>query len=183
MRYLGFFQLAVGWTMQIPTTNKLDGCNECGVAVSTHNNDDLSALDFSFGEADDAETGYDHPGAEGTGIYTVINPPETVTVSALVDGRFDHVELSPSVARMTEAELAAEIIVLADLARLKGLAGQRTLLLDGAEEMYVSEEAGAAFREKMDGFLTSKEGVGLCTEDQAAAAEAEVFATRYSADD
>lgn len=158
-----------------------------------HNNDDLSALDFSFGEANDSGSAladlHDYSpesealGARGSGLYTVVNPPETVAVSSLMDGRFDHVELSPSVTTMTESELAAEIIVLADLARLKGLAGQRTLLLEGAEDMYVNEDVGATLREKMDSFLTSEDGVGLCTEEQASAAEATVFASRYSAED
>lgn len=158
--------------------------------MPTNNNDDLSVLDFFTGEANDPEISLDDlPDyssesddlvTERSCVYIVVNPPETVAVSALMDGRFDHVELSPSATTMTEPELAAEILVLADLARLKGLAGQRALLLEGAEEMYVSEEAGAAFREKMDSFLISKEGVGLCTEAQATEAEAEVFATRYA---
>ncbi|CDO85912.1 hypothetical protein AWC29_08020 [Mycobacterium triplex] len=48
------------------------------------------------------------------------NPPKTVSVAALMDGRTQRVRLSSKVTSMTETELAAEIVVLADLAYKKG---------------------------------------------------------------
>jgi hypothetical protein len=94
--------------------------------------------------------------------FTVANPAGMVWVSAGIGGTTLRVELSPTVVHMTEVMLAEEICVLADLARLKGQAGQLTVLL----------EAGVAIADDGD----------LATGEQAAAAQAEVFATRYGSD-
>jgi hypothetical protein len=91
--------------------------------------------------------------------FTVANPANTVWVSAGIGGTTLRVNLSPTLVHITEAMLAEEICVLAGLARLKGQAGQRTLLLD----------AGVANTDDAD----------LASPEQATAAQAEVFATRY----
>jgi hypothetical protein len=101
-------------------------------------------------------------GDGGMNPFTVANPAGTVWVSAGISGTTLRVELSPTVVGMTEATLAEEVRVLADLARLKGQAGQLTVLLN----------AGVADADDMD----------LPTTDQAAAAQAAVFAARYGGD-
>lgn len=112
--------------------------------------------------------------------FTVTNPPGTVSVAALIDGRIRQVELTPKVTSMSEAELADEILVLAGLARQKGLAGQHTyltqssLLSDGLRELGL--DSGEVVRDFMEN------GIGLPTPEKADAAVAEVFATRYSHD-
>jgi len=173
--------------------------------------DDLTALDFSVaddgsGEQSGADTLHEYAPAEpeDTGteldavhwqteeteeedehnalqLFTVTNPPETVSVSALIDGRTHQVELSPKVTSMSESELADEILVLADLARQKGLAGQHTyllgndLLLEGMRDW--GFDGSAVLRDFMEN------GLGMPTPEQAEAAQAEVFATRYARDD
>lgn len=49
-------------------------------------------------------------------LFSVTNPPGTVTVTAFMDGRVSRIELSPRVTRMSESQLAEEVVVLARLA-------------------------------------------------------------------
>jgi hypothetical protein len=112
-------------------------------------------------------------------LFTVTNPPGTVSVSALIDGRTQRIDLSAKATSMSESELADEIIVLADLARQKGLAGQHTYLLENAsfpELRDVGLDTGEILRDFMEN------GMKLSTPEQAEAAQAAVFATRYTAD-
>lgn len=115
--------------------------------------------------------------------FTVTNPPETVSVTALMDGRTERVKLSPTATKMTESDLAEEIIVLSELARQKGLAGQRTYVMDSAsqnEGLQQLSEAGFDSNQLLRDFVET--GMQLPTEEQAEAAQAEVFATRYATD-
>lgn len=66
----------------------------------------------------DAATSADGDGEDETPapVFTVTNPPGTVTVAAYLDGRVHQIALSPKVVNMTERELADEIRVIADLA-------------------------------------------------------------------
>ncbi|CQD02143.1 ESX-1 secretion-associated protein EspH [Mycobacterium lentiflavum] len=118
---------------------------------------------------------------DGSPLFAVTNPPRTVSVAALMDGRTQRVRLSSKVTNMTESELAAEIVVLAGLARQKGLAGQWNLLGNAAlpEAMHeIGIADGGALRDFVTDFLP------LPTPEHAAAAQAEVFAARYrNADD
>lgn len=139
---------------------------------------ELEAL-ASAAEATDEEESED----DGLQLFTVTNPPDTVTVSALLDGRTQRVSLSAKVTSMTESALAEEILVLADLARQKGLAGQHTYLMDSMSELQGMEEFDEIGLEGTDflrNFMDS--GMQLSTPEQAAAAQAEVFATRYATD-
>jgi hypothetical protein len=177
-----------------------------------NNHEESDALDFSAagdsGEESDVEALHDYAPAEpqevGTELeaiaaatevaeeedeedglqqFTVTNPPETVSVSALMDGRTQRVQLSPKATNLTESELAEEIIVLANLARQKGLAGQHTYLLDNAplkEGLQELDGLGFDSNQLLSDFM--KAGMQLPTPEQAAAAQAEVFATRYTAD-
>jgi len=105
-------------------------------------------------------------------MFTVTNPPGTVSVSSLMDGRIQQIDLAPSVTTMTESQLAEEIRVIADLARLKGLAGQYAFMTD----MLYREELhnGADLR------VVLEEGLELPSPQQADEAQADVFASRYS---
>lgn len=111
-------------------------------------------------------------------LYTVTNPPGSVAVSALIDGRIHKIELTGGAGRMTESQLAEEIVVIAELARRKARAGQQATILASMEE---SEDIGAEERAALKNFLGSS--LQLPTEEEAAAAEAEVFAERYADDD
>jgi hypothetical protein len=120
---------------------------------------------------------------DGLQQFTVTNPPGTVSVSALIDGRTHRVHLSPNTTSLTESELAQEIIVLAELARKKGLAGQHTYLLENAsqvEGLQELDEIGLDSSQVLRDFMEA--GMKLPTPEQADAAEAEVFAARYTAD-
>ena len=121
--------------------------------------------------------------ADGVQQFTVTNPPETVSVSALIDGRTQRVTLSPTATQLTEAELADEIIVLAELARQKGLAGQRAYVMESAADnpgLQQLNDMGMDSTQLLRDFVET--GMRLPTEEQAETAQAEVFAARYAAD-
>jgi hypothetical protein len=104
--------------------------------------------------------------------FTVTNPPGTVSVSSLMDGRIQQIDLAPSVSAMTESQLAEEIRVIADLARLRGLAGQYTFM---ATMLYSeAHHNGAEVREVLE------QGLELPSPQQVDEAQADVFASRYS---
>jgi len=105
-------------------------------------------------------------------MFTVTNPPGTVSVSSLMDGRIQQIDLAPSVTTMTESQLAEEIRVIADLARRKGLAGQYAFM---ASMLYSeAHHNGAEVREVLE------QGLELPSPQQADEAQADVFASRYS---
>jgi hypothetical protein len=120
---------------------------------------------------------------DGVQQFTVTNPPETVSVSALIDGRTQRVTLSPTATQLTESELADEIVVLAELARQKGLAGQRAYVMESAADnpgLQQLNEMGMDSTQLLRDFVDT--GMRLPTEEQAETAQAEVFAARYTAD-
>ena len=123
----------------------------------------------------DSQTGDDDEHAEDDApvpMFTVTNPPGTVSVSSLMDGRIQQIDLAPSVTAMTEPQLAEEIRVIADLARLKGLAGQYAFM---TTMMYREELHNGA-----DVRVVLEEGLELPSPQQADEAQADVFASRYS---
>ena len=123
----------------------------------------------------DSQTGDDDEHAEDDApvpMFTVTNPPGTVSVSSLMDGRIQQIDLAPSVTAMTESQLAEEIRVIADLARLKGLAGQYAFM---TTMMYREELHNGA-----DVRVVLEEGLELPSPQQADEAQADVFASRYS---
>jgi len=123
-------------------------------------------IDSQTGDADE------HVEDAQTMMFTVTNPPGTVSVSSLMDGRIQQIDLAPSVSTMTESQLAEEIRVIADLARLKGLAGQHTFMTD----MLRSEEQDNG----IDVQTMLEQGLELPSPQQADEAQADVFASRYS---
>lgn len=141
---------------------------------------------IGVGSAATPDTGPDLDNAHGQAetdteqeiaLFTVTNPPRTVSVSTLMDGRIDHVELSARVAWMSESQLASEILVIADLARQKAQSAQYAFILDRMSQQVDADEHRVALLRKTVG-----ETWGLPSPEEAAAAEAEVFATRYSDD-
>lgn len=147
--------------------------------------DSLAALDFS-GTDDEPESSLDvfdvfDVGQAATDdedetpapLFTVTNPPGTVTVAAYLDGRVHQVVLHPNVVTMTERELADEIRVIADLAGRQARSAQYSFMLEGMREHGHDD---AATRD----FLTRD--LNLPTPEQADADQAQVFSTRYGGD-
>lgn len=145
----------------------------------------LEAFDFS---APVVEDGVDHgleafdvfapsaPAEAGDStepVFTVTNPPGTVTVSAYFDGRVRHVGLAPQAVETAEDELAAEIVVIAGLATQQARAAQFSYMLEGMQDH------GHDTLDSRD-FLART--VGLPSPADADAAQARVFATRYQGD-
>jgi hypothetical protein len=110
-------------------------------------------------------------------LAMVTNPQQTVSVTAIMSGEIQKIELSPTVVRMmTASELADEILVIANLAVQQAQATQYAVMLD-------SLHATGATDDEALGEILEKH-MGLSSPKQAAGALAEVFATRYaSADD
>lgn len=117
-------------------------------------------------------------------LFTVTNPPETVSITASIDGGIHKIEIASKAVSMTEAELADEILVIANLARQQALAAQHTALMDNISLPEDVEKMGLEVG--MDGmdFIRDmmESNMGLPTPKQAAEAQAEVFATRYTDD-
>jgi hypothetical protein len=143
--------------------------------------DDLAALDFSVTESErdesdrDALGGYAEESADDDGgsapVYTVTNPPGTVTVSAFLDGRVKHVDLSPKVTEMTESDLADEIVVIAGLATADARSAQYAHMLDGMRQQGHDDVATRDFLAR---------DLDLPTPEAAKAARAQLFSTRYA---
>ena len=134
--------------------------------------DDLAALDFSAGApADPDEADLDDVAPP---LFSVTNPPGTVTVTAYLNGCVQRVDLAPNVTDMTERQLSEEIRVIADLARLKARSVMHAFLVGGMRRMgYDTAGLSAGLTRDMD----------MPTPEQAAEATAQVFATRYSVDE
>lgn len=71
-------------------------------------------------EAIDSVTHAPEEAEDVIALFTVTNPPGTVSVSALGDGAIERVALSADVTRLTESQLAEEILVIAHLAAQRG---------------------------------------------------------------
>jgi hypothetical protein len=100
---------------------------------------------------------------------SVTNAAGTVTATATISGWLQRIELEPQVTAMDEAQLAREIVATAELARLKGQAGQRTLVQDMLTNQGADQHTA---RDYVDQYMN------LPTPEQAADAEAEANA-RY----
>ena len=145
--------------------------------------DDLAALDFSVAENEPAESDLDALGgyAKETAeeaelpvpVFTVSNPPGTVTVTAFLDGRVKQVDLSPKVTEMTEADLADEIVVIAGLATADARSAQYAYMLEGMRRQGHDDVATRDFLAR---------DLDLPTPDEAKAARAQLFSTRYAGD-
>lgn len=132
--------------------------------------DEASAVEY---EAQGEDDGDEEDEEEGE-LFTATNPPGTVSVSARVDGGVDRVALSEKVTAMTETQLAEEIRVMAHLAGEKGQAAQHTFLTE------IMRQLGGDDTEAIGGFL--RDDLNLASPEQAEAAQARMFATRYPTD-
>ncbi|HTM85901.1 MAG TPA: YbaB/EbfC family DNA-binding protein [Mycobacterium sp.] len=145
---------------------------------------DEAALDalgsYVAGEPDDDDDAHWDP-ADSDGedvelalpLFAITNPPGTVTVTSYMDGRVHQIDLAPKVTKMTETDLADEILVIAGLAREEARSAQYSFMLEGLREQGHED---FATRE----FLTRD--LHLPTPEQAETARAQVFSTRYGGD-
>ncbi|QZT62960.1 hypothetical protein [Mycolicibacterium austroafricanum] len=144
--------------------------------------DDLAALDVSIaGDEDEAgldvifgDFGSASDDDGGMPLFTVTNPPGTVTVTTYMDGRVHQIELSPSAAALPEAVLADEIVVIAGLATQDARSAQYTFMLEGMREHGHDNVTTRDFLNR---------DLDLPTPEQARAARAELFTTRYAGDE
>lgn len=154
--------------------------------------DVLSALDFSAPEDDASDLaafdGYlveepvdagPLPGSEEPDegvplpVFAVTNPPGTVTVTTFMDGRVHRIDLSPKASTMTETNLADEILVIARLATQDARSAQYAFMLEGMREQGHDDFATRDFLSR---------DLDLPSPEQAAAARASIFSTRYTGD-
>jgi hypothetical protein len=165
-----------------------------------YDSDDLGALDFSGGGAEesslDALDDYAPPVPEDTGtdldalhglteeeeepdlaLFTVTNPQGSVSVTTMMGGVVQQITVTDKASSMSESGLAEEIFVIADLARQKARAAQHTFMVENMSEMTGDSEQENALLHEFVGM-----SLNLPTPEEAAAAEAEVFATRYEVD-
>lgn len=128
-----------------------------------------------YGDGYDAALGSaDEPGEElPVPLFAVTNPSGTVTVAAYMDGRVHRIDLSPKVTDMTERDLADEIVLIADLANQQARSAQYTFMLEGMREHGHDDVATRDFLNR---------DLNLPTPEQADAARAQVFSTRYGGD-
>ena len=147
--------------------------------------DDLAALDFSAADAESEESDLDALGEYVAAtrptttdddelpvpMFTVTNPPGTVTVTTFMDGRVHQIDLSPKVTTMTETHLADEIVVIAGLATQDARSAQYAFMLEGMRQQGHDDVATRDFLAR---------DLDLPSPEQAEAARAQVFATRYA---
>lgn len=112
---------------------------------------------------------------DGAGpMFTVTNPPGTVTVTTYMDGRVQQVDLSPNAVTLSEAVLADEIVVIAGLATQDARSAQYTFMLEGMREHGHDNVATRDFLSR---------DLDLPTPEQAQSARAELFTTRYAGEE
>jgi hypothetical protein len=142
--------------------------------------DDLAALDFSVAESEPPQSDLDaladytsEPEDDelAAPVFTVTNPPGTVTVTAFLDGRVKQIDLSPKATNMTETDLADEIVVIAGLATANARSAQYAHMLEGMRQQGHDDVATRDFLAR---------DLDLPTPDEAKAARAQVFSTRYA---
>lgn len=143
--------------------------------------DDLAALDFSTAEDASEKSDLDALGdfvvpgdADGelpVPLFTLSNPPGTVTVTTFMDGRVHQIDLSPKATTMTETRLAEEIVVIAGLATQDARSAQYAFMLEGMRQQGHDNVATRDFLAR---------DLDLPSPEEAEAARAEVFATRYA---
>lgn len=140
--------------------------------------DNLAALDFSptggdhassldaLGDYAPADT-HEVDNSQGP-LFTVANPPGTVTVTTHLNGRIQRVELSPQVTKMTEAQLAQEIIAVSAVAAVKARATLHGFVTGLMRVQGMDSATASDFVERQ---------LSLPTPQQAAVVEAEFIAS------
>jgi ESX secretion-associated protein EspD/H len=143
---------------------------------------DLDALDVHIpAVSEDGDGGWDSIDAHvddtdskpQTLLFTITNPPGTVSATASLDGRIQQIELSPKVTAMTESQLAEEVTVLAGLARQRARAAQHALIVEFMRRLGHERVITRGFLERE---------LGLPSPETVRDEVAQVFATRYPSD-
>jgi hypothetical protein len=104
-------------------------------------------------------------------LFTVTNPPGTVTVSSFMDGRVHRIDLSAKATSMTETNLADEIVVIAGLATRDARSAQYSFMLEGMRQQGHDDVATRDFLAR---------DLDLPSPEEAAATRARVFTSRYA---
>lgn len=133
---------------------------------------DLDAFDPAPEEASDDEL--------PVPLFTVTNPPGTVSVTTYLDGRVRRIDLSPRVTAMTETHLCEEILVIAGLATQDARSAQYTFMLEGMRQQRGRGDDRGDDRDDVATRDFLNRDLDLPTPEQARALRAEVFATRYT---
>ena len=141
----------------------------------------MAALDFFATQTESAESDLDalvdytaQPAEDDelpVPVFAVTNPPGTVRVTAFLDGRVKQIDLSPKVTEMTETDLADEIVVIAGLATADARSAQYAYMLEGMREQGHDDVTTRDFLAR---------DLDLPTPDEAKAARAQTFSTRYA---
>ena len=103
-------------------------------------------------------------------LFTVSNPADSVSATALIGGQIYRIDLSPQVESMTEAELRQEILLIASMASQHALAGQHLLVGAHMTSMGCDRVATQSFLEH---------SLQLPTPESVLATKARLFADRY----
>ena len=109
-------------------------------------------------------------GESPAALFTVTNPPGTVSATATLGGRIDHIDII-DVSEFSEAQLADEIVTLVELARVKAQAAQH------AVTVHLMRGLG---HDRVETSSYLEHSIGLPAPDAVDARTAEVFAARYS---
>jgi hypothetical protein len=144
--------------------------------------DNLAALDFTAAQDVSEKSDLDALGEYGAPyeaeddelpvpLFTLTNPPGTVTVTTFMDGRVHQIDLSPKATTMTETHLAEEIVVIAGLATQDARSAQYAFMLEGMRQQGHDNVATRDFLAR---------DLDLPSPEEAEAARAQVFATRYA---
>jgi hypothetical protein len=144
--------------------------------------DNLAALDFTAPQDTSEKSDLDALGdyrtpdeAENAALpvplFTLTNPPGTVTVTTFMDGRVHQIDLSPKATTMTETHLAEEIVVIAGLATQDARSAQYAFMLEGMRQQGHDNVVTRDFLAR---------DLDLPSPEKAEAARAKVFATRYA---
>ncbi|NOR03770.1 YbaB/EbfC family DNA-binding protein [Mycolicibacterium fortuitum] len=104
-------------------------------------------------------------------IVTARNPGGSVTATATIDGRVFQLDLAPLVTRMTEPELAAEIVKVCGLATKQAEAAQYYLVANLMDELGQDPAGTRAFLEHT---------IGLPTPETVLNEKAQMFADHYA---
>jgi hypothetical protein len=144
--------------------------------------DNLAALDFTAAQDASEKSDLDALGDYGAPdeaeddelpvpLFTLTNPPGTVTVTTFMDGRIHQIDLSPKATTMTETHLAEEIVVIAGLATQDARSAQYAFMLEGMRQQGHDNVVTRDFLAR---------DLDLPSPEEAEAARAQVFATRYA---
>ncbi|AKS36074.1 hypothetical protein AFA91_04580 [Mycolicibacterium goodii] len=101
------------------------------------------------------------------------NTAATVTATALTGGQILRVELAPPVVKMTEHELAEEIMGVCTMARRQGAAARHAIIAEVMRLLGLDPAATQSFLER---------NLELPTPDTVLTTKAEMFANRYAED-